>query len=483
MSTALARYIETAREAGCPRDQVESFLRAGAILQPKQLLFAAAARECDKPGGPVEVGFGGARGGGKSHVTFVQVAIDDCQRVPGLKVLFLRKVGRSGKESFEDLRLRTLNALPHKTTSYGLIFPNGSRIYIGHFQNESDVDKYLGLEYDVIVIEEHTTLSTSKVKAIATVNRSSKPDFRPRIYATTNPGGIGHAGFKKRFIMPWRKGEEADTRFIPSTVYDNRLINPEYRATLERLTGWQRDAWLHGDWDALGGTFFTNWHYETHVISPEKIAVPRGFDWGLSLDYGVAHLTVAHLWAYGKNRYYCVDEYAARRKLVEQNAAGIHDMLARHEVDPDKLRFRVAGADLFSRRESRDRKGNSVFRTIADDYKECGLIFRSAVTDRIAGAGAIFRLLGDPKISEEEIAGGVPEVDPQLYFFDRCSRIIEQIPAMEHDPKRGEDVLKVDVDEDGDGGDDAYDSGRYGVMAMVAGRKWTHRLDELRKIA
>ena len=39
------------------------------------------------------------------------------------------------------------------------------------------------------------------------------------------------------------------------------------------------------------------------------------------------------------------------------------------------------------------------------------------------------------------------------------------MPIMEHNPNNLEDVLKVDVDENGYGGDDAYDALRYGVMA------------------
>jgi hypothetical protein len=45
------------------------------------------------------------------------------------------------------------------------------------------------------------------------------------------------------------------------------------------------------------------------------------------------------------------------------------------------------------------------------------------------------------------------------------------MPYMEHDPHHPEDVLKVDMDEQGRGGDDAYDCARYGVMedAVVNG--------------
>ena len=33
-------------------------------------------------------------------------------------------------------------------------FENGSRIVLGHYQHETDIDAYLGLEYDLIAIEE-----------------------------------------------------------------------------------------------------------------------------------------------------------------------------------------------------------------------------------------------------------------------------------------------------------------------------------------
>jgi len=55
-------------------------------------------------------------------------------------------------------------------------------------------------------------------------------------------------------------------------------------------------------------------------------------------------------------------------------------------------------------------------------------------------------------------------IKPTLYVHERCARLIETIPALQHDPHRPEDVLKIDCDEDGDGGDDAYDSARYGIM-------------------
>ena len=44
---------------------------------------------------------------------------------------------------------------------------------------EKDIDAYLGLEYDVIGIEEATTLSSRKHRDITTCCRTSKPNWRP----------------------------------------------------------------------------------------------------------------------------------------------------------------------------------------------------------------------------------------------------------------------------------------------------------------
>src|SRR5688572_26872818 len=86
------RYAQAARRAGVPRDQIERFIRGGYVAQPHQLAWHAAARDADRADGPAMIGIGGRRGPGKTHATFAQVALDDCQRVPGLKMLFLRKV-------------------------------------------------------------------------------------------------------------------------------------------------------------------------------------------------------------------------------------------------------------------------------------------------------------------------------------------------------------------------------------------------------
>src|SRR5512144_3236850 len=111
--TELEDYIEAGLDAGCLPQQLENFARAGITLQPRQLAASAAARSCDHANGPTAIGYGGARGGGKSHWLLAQMGADDCQRLAGLKCLLLRKVGKANTEHFEDLRRRLFTSLPH----------------------------------------------------------------------------------------------------------------------------------------------------------------------------------------------------------------------------------------------------------------------------------------------------------------------------------------------------------------------------------
>jgi len=482
-------FLNAAVAAGCPPEQTRNFVAAQLWLQDRQLAASAAARLCDKPDGPTAVGYGGARGGGKSHWLLAQMGADDCQRVPGLKCLLLRKVGKANMEHFEDLRRRLFMHLKHEFSAYRgiLTFANGSRIIAGHYQSEKDIEGYLGLAYDVIGIEEATTLTTRKHQDITTCSRTDIPNWRPRIYSTTNPGGVGHAWYKAKFVVPYREKREKDTRFVPARVTDNRFNNPEYKQVLEAMTGWQKAAWLDGNWDLAAGQFFTSFRHEVHVVP--DFDERRAREWFAAMDYGFAHYTVVLLGCTDcDGNMFVVDEHAQREWLPQQHAAAIKAMLVRHGIrdvgigkayspppawtggpslilSPDQCgrqvrveRF-VAGTDVFSRQSDGT--------TIAAQYEREGITLRRANMDRINGWAEVMHKLGAP--GEK---GGVP---PKLFIHERCTRLIETLPAMQHDPNRPEDVLKVDADQDGNGGDDAADCLRY----MVATKP---RIIEVRKL-
>jgi len=231
-------------------------------------------------------------------------------------------------------------------------------------------------------------------------------------------------------------------------VKDNAFNNPEYQRVLEGLSGWQRRAWLDGDWDLAAGQFFTTFRRDIHVVD----SVPEGplFDetrareWFCALDYGFAHYTVVLLGCTdGDGNVFVVDEHAERMWLPQRHVVAVKAMLGRHGLELSQLRRFVAGADVFSRQSDGT--------TIAAQYGREGVTLRPANMDRINGWAEVLQRFGDAD-------GGVR---PSLFIHRRCGRLVETVPTLQHDPNRPEDVLKVDADEDGVGGDDAADCLRY----------------------
>lgn len=448
---SLHNHAVMCRDLGMGAEQWQNFSKAGVYLQRRQVEFAIACRECDKPDGPTAIGYGGGRGSAKSHGAFAQMALDDCQRFPGLKFLYLRKVGKTNKEQFDDIRRKILPAIPHQYAEQaGRLRFDGtnSEIRIGHFKNEADIDQYLGVEYDAMTIEECTQFTFTKWKNILSCLRTSKEGWRPRVYCPTNPGGIGHGYFKQIFVDPWQKNCQRETRYIHTTVHDNKFVNKEYLQYLESLTGWQRAAWLDGSWDIAAGQFFTNFRSSgpnTHVL--DSVDEGKAVKWMCGFDYGWSHPTVFILGFLDEaGRMFIVDEIGRRHAPPQDHASCYHAMLARHRIHPRQINHVSAGPDTFSR--------ESDGTTIADQYARLGITMYCGKIDRVNGWSEMLRRFGDPD-------NGVRST---LFIHRRCAKLIEQIPLMVHNPNKPEDLEKVDIDEEGNGGDDYVD----GLRMLVA---------------
>ena len=449
----MQKAMAHARSIGMSARQMENFTSAHYWPHPKQMLFHHAARQCDREDGPDQVLFGGARGPGKSHATFAQLALDDCRRVPNLKALYLRKVGRQAKEQFEDLRLSVLPHTPHdyKRGPGELHLTNGSRIFVGNMRNEGDVENYLGIEYDVIAIEELTMLSETKYKGLRNSNRTSRTDWRPRIYCSTNPGNIGHAWVRQRFILPNRAQEETETLFIPATVRDNPSIDKGYIKKLEDEVGWRRRAYLDGDWDIAAGMYFVNFRHDVHVVP--HFDIPSHWRKWLCMDYGYIHKTAWYLMTENEEGVaFAMDEVCEPRLLPSEHRDLVVAMLERNGQSQELLEGVFAGGDVFQKKRPTDDGRESV----ADDYADVGISLARADMDRLQGAAEVTHRLGNPDTGRE----------PMVYISEKCQELIEVLPMLLHDPDNPEDVLKTDYDEETEvAGDDSYDAFRYGLMS------------------
>ena len=456
-------YRATIARCGNPADQIANFERAKIILQPKQLEFSAWARRVDSTEhiegemGSPEVGMGGARGPGKSFGIFAQASVDDSQRYPGLKGLYLRKTGLRAREQLEDLIASVLRYVPHRYTQGLIRFPNNSQIIVGHFQTEKEALNYLGIEYDWIIIEEATTLTERVHKALRQSARTSKPGWRPRVYNSTNPLGVGHKYYKARFIDHERKHADELNRtrkFIFATVNDNKAVNDDYRGNLEELTGVERKAYLEGNWDVSAGAYFDQWTHDLHVVAPIQ-PLPQWKVWA-SMDYGFNHWNMIYLHAQtGDGVIYTFHELAHRKHYPSEIVPDLLAVLASYGMNLKRLDKFYAGADVFN-------KTGQSEKSIAEQYDALGIKLAHAETSagsRVGGAHHIQKLLGQPERG----------INPTWFITSNCERLINCLPFLEVDANNPEDVLKVDADEKGVGGDDPYDAVRYGLF--VSGTK------------
>ena len=260
------------------------------------------------------VGFGGARGGGKSWSVRTKAKILAAS-YKGIKVLIVRR-------TFPELvnnHINQLNEELHGLARYNktekvFTFPNGSTIKFGYCNNDKDLLQYQGAEFDVVFLDEATQLQEMWIKKITACVRGVN-DFPKRIYYTCNPGGASHGYFKRLFIdKKYEDGEDpADYDFIQALVTDNKALmasQPDYIKQLEALPPKLREAWLYGRWDIFEGQFFEDFrttpdiqkcadagitpeeaveqHRWTHVIEPFDLSVgdKRGWNIMRSYDFG-----------------------------------------------------------------------------------------------------------------------------------------------------------------------------------------------------
>ena len=393
------------------------------------------------------IGYGGARGGGKSWAMrrkFVLLAL----KYPGLKLLLLRRTLPELRENHVlPLQGELHGVARYKDDEKSFLFPNGSRIKLGYCDSDKDVNQYQGQEYDVIGLEEATHFTEYMRDFFETSNRSTRTDFKPRMYYTSNPGGIGHAWFKRLFIDREYKGKEKPENyvFIPAKVYDNHALmtaNPEYVETLESLPDDQREAFLHGNWDVFAGQYFREWRRDTHTCDP--FTIPRNWTRFISIDYGYNDPCAIYWHAVNDGRVYTYREMY----VTQMNASDIAKRILELSGNED-IEYTVASPDMWHKRGGGYTTKDGVMKgeSIADTFMDAGLWIEKADNERLLGWNRM-----------REFMKMQPDGKPLWIIFNTCANLIRTLPQMIHDDKRVEDVA--------DGIEDhAVESCRYGLMS------------------
>ena len=173
------------------------------------------------------VGYGGARGGGKSWAVREKARLF-ALRWPGIKMLIVRRT----MPELERNHIRYLKPMLEGLARYSkqdkcFRFTNGSLIELMYCEKDDDLMRLVGAEYDVIFIDEATHMTEWQLRNITSCNRGTGA-YPRRVYYTCNPGGPGHAYIKRLFVERRFEGDENpdDYTFIQALVTDNGWSYP-----------------------------------------------------------------------------------------------------------------------------------------------------------------------------------------------------------------------------------------------------------------
>lgn len=393
-------------------------------LYPKQIEFCRATNKY--------ICYGGARGGGKSHVSRIKMCLL-AFNYPGIQILLLRRTLKELRDNhILPLQKMLKNIAIYKDNTKEFIFPNGSRIVLGYCDTEKDVLQYQGQAYEVIVMEEATHFTEFQFQTLTESNRMSgnlEKEFVPRMYFTCNPGGVGHSWVKRLFIDKDYKTTEtpSDYKFIPSLVFENKYImekDPNYVKVLENLPEDRKQAMLYGNWDVFDGQFFREFNRNIHVIDPFEI--PLEWNRYIAMDYGLDMFAVLFVAVDTKGKAYVYNEIHKSDLIVSDARQTLKSIMRNH-----KYKAIYAPPDLWNR--NRD-TGKST----AELFFEGGIDLTKASNDRKAGWLNVKEWLKIKKVKNEQ-TGEVYE-DSDIKIFSNCINLVRCLPQLQHDEKDPNDV-------------------------------------------
>lgn len=465
-------------------------------LQPKerQLLSLMA--------GPASlIGYGGARGGAKSHAAR-SAAILRRLRYPGTPAVVFR---RTYQQLYDQHILPMMTEWPELFRAYWsgehklLMLPGNSPVSFRYADTMKDVLEQKGREYGDLFIDEATDFSEDELKILYSCARCTVLGFTPKKVLTFNPGGIGHGYVKRLFIDKNATPEEQSLNpaFIQAHAWDNLLwvrqilrdrgitaaayyampreeqiallLESPYGKELNALPEHLRKAWLYGDWDTFLGQKFQEFRRDVHTIEP--FAVPSWWRRWRANDPGYSDPSCWHWFAAdGDGQVYCYREATFSRtvpseqaKEVKRLSVRVDELDARRLLVPEEIDFTVTGMDAFVT------KDRAIGKTDVSYYQEGGVsgLVRPihGADSRAARAKTLHEYLRittgkDGKLGAKLKIFRPGKIEGVTYG---CPKLIETLPSLvadEHDPEK---VRMCDTDH-------WYDSFSYGLSKWHADR-------------
>lgn len=400
------------------------------------------------------IGYGGAKGGGKSHLQRAwQVLRRD--KYSNTHGVIIRK---TYPELYDNHIKKMWEEYPELRKLYNegkkmITFPNGSTLTFRHLERTGDVYKFQGAEYEDISIDEATQHAEEVFQYLRSGHRTSKSYIKPKFLLTFNWGGIGHVWCKRIFIdKEFVENEDpSDYDFVFASVYDNQALlnaDSDYLKILQGLPEKLRKLYLEGDPNAFEGQFFTEWSTAHHVIAPRYSLydAPTTFKYVLCWDEGTYNPRAVYILAMdGDGNVEIIYEYYKSGETAITAAQNIRAQLEENKIINV---LRAHGKLVYD--PSMDIKSNQTgISTSSIIAKELELSSMPASNNRIEGA-RMFR----------EFLKFTTFTPSKLKVWSTCKNLIRTLPALIHDDHNNEDV-------DTDGEDHAYDAVRYGLSALA----------------
>jgi hypothetical protein len=405
-----------------------------------------------------ELLYGGAAGGGKSEAT-IWDALKYAMQYKGSRQIIFRR-------TFPDLQrsiiARTIVAYPKELGKYNQskhewIFVNGSVIELAYFDSDMHKANYAGAEYDVIRWEEVTHFEEGWYTFMLSRLRGSTP-YPRYIKSTTNPGSVGHAWVKKRFIDigEWEKvhcihetndegellyhpdtGEPIRSRriFIPAKVQDNPALleaDPNYIVRLMQLPEQERKQLLDGDWDTFAGQYFSEFSRSLHVVEPFDI--PKTWKRFRALDEGYTDPFICLWIALAPDGTAYLYRELAKTKLLTSEQV---ELVRLNSPVTEEYEYNVADTSFWNQSKTEKITPAEIFA-----QKDVSLI--QAKKERVNGWKRLREWL-HPYDALDHVTGNVYKAT-KLKIFSTCIKAIEAIPSMVHDDKKVEDVAAHPLD-------------------------------------
>ena len=406
------------------------------------------------------IGFGGARGGGKTDAVLGKFGLKQERYGAGFNGVFFRQEMPQADDLIDRARsiYEPLGAQYNKVEKQ-FTFKKGGRLRFRPLENDDDAAKYQGQSLTDVGVEEAGNYpDKSPIFKIFGALRSGS-GVPTQMTLTFNPGGSGHHWLKQLFIKPAPRGNKVlqlelnngrkfPYVYIPSRVQDNPFLGDDYIDRLHLVGSPELvRAWLEGDFEIHEGSYFPEFSQQ-HIISPFKIPAHwhkyGGFDWGFKSPF-------CYVWGAvssgkddnGKEVRIPKGALVIYRELWGKQIQNVDIAKKIADLSGTENPYTAADTQIFSEDggDTINHQFNSVF--VPRGFPS----FRPADKDRISGWSQIrMRLAAKP--------------EPMIYFFSTCPYLIETIPALVMDQKNMEDV-------DSDGEDHGADALRYLCKARV----------------